>query len=295
MSSPNLEIVTDGFYRLPHALFESEKIKQLSGETFRIYLWFVMRGWRFPDSTGMVRASISFVGMNLPVSPATIKRCFCELKRCGLLELIERNHREGNLWKVTDIFGLPGLTNGNNRCDRSKNTSKLKLCTTNGQNDKEANDRFEVFMQNLKMKTPFFFEYFSRMPLQYRKAERSSFLKLVRQYRGVQLEAAVIHLQATGTTSGAVCNCPLSYLIKLPEIELEKILGKPVTNKPEDQVRQSDGQNPEVQFDIAFPSIEQQNRYIESVAHKFPMARGSVKALRMLAIGLWFSQNSVHQ
>ena len=65
-----------GYFQLSHSVFRDPMLRALPGDTFRLYLWLTTQGWRFPDSDGSLRASVSFIteatGMRTaPLSSAT--------------------------------------------------------------------------------------------------------------------------------------------------------------------------------------------------------------------------------
>ncbi len=71
-----------------------------------------------------------------------------------------------------------------------------------------------------------------------------------------------------------------------------KAIGEPVSNQSSCKSSQKDVQSLEAYFVKALPALEQQHQYIQSIAYQFPKATGLPKVLRMVAVGLWASQNS---
>jgi len=73
-----------GYFRLSHALFGDAAVRKLSGDSFRLFLWMSCQAWRFPDSDGTLRASVSYIELGTGISHATISRCLRQLKAEGL-------------------------------------------------------------------------------------------------------------------------------------------------------------------------------------------------------------------
>ena len=74
----------EGYFKFSHGVFQNPILRDLSGDSFRIFLFLSSRAWQFPDSTGEVRASYSFIEMNTGVSVAQIKRSLSQMRDLGL-------------------------------------------------------------------------------------------------------------------------------------------------------------------------------------------------------------------
>lgn len=95
-----------GFFRLSERAFSHPKLQQLSGDCFRLFLWMSARGWRYQNSDGTLRASVSFIETHTGMSHATISRGLKSLKELSLLELRQVDYKRGNIWRVSAIaFG----------------------------------------------------------------------------------------------------------------------------------------------------------------------------------------------
>jgi DNA-binding transcriptional ArsR family regulator len=98
---------TKGFFRVDHNIFQDKRLRQLSGDCFRIFLWMSSRAWRFPLSRGFLRASISMIHLSTGVSEATVSRALSELKKAALIRLVKVDRKAGNRWWVESILGVP--------------------------------------------------------------------------------------------------------------------------------------------------------------------------------------------
>lgn len=92
-----------GFFKLSHAIFDHQVVRDLSGDCFRVFLWMSTRAWRFPESNGVVRASVSFIEARAGMSHATVSRALKSLKEAGLVKLVEVDYKRGNVWMVCDL------------------------------------------------------------------------------------------------------------------------------------------------------------------------------------------------
>jgi DNA-binding transcriptional ArsR family regulator len=92
-----------GFFKMSHAIFCDSAIRKLSGDSFRLFLWMSTQAWRFPDSDGRVRASLTYIELGTGVSLATISRSLKQLKKEGLVTLIEKDFKHGNVWSVSRV------------------------------------------------------------------------------------------------------------------------------------------------------------------------------------------------
>lgn len=101
--------ITKGYFRVDHQVFQDERIRQLSGDCFRIFLWMSSRAWRFPASRGFLRASISMIHLNTGVSEATVSRGLSELKKANLIVLHKVDRKAGNWWWVEPVFQIPQM------------------------------------------------------------------------------------------------------------------------------------------------------------------------------------------
>jgi hypothetical protein len=93
-----------GFFKLDHRIFHDTSIKKLSGEGFRLYLWMLMRAWRYLNSDGRIRAAVPYIAAHLPISTATVSRLFLQLKKLNLIKLMKKDQHLGNVWWVYDVF-----------------------------------------------------------------------------------------------------------------------------------------------------------------------------------------------
>jgi len=99
--APQREV--SGFFKLSHRAFCEPLLRDLSGDSFRLFLWLSSRAWRFPTSDGTVRASVGFIESQAGMSHATISRALKTLKEKGLISVIEVDFKRGNLWQISSI------------------------------------------------------------------------------------------------------------------------------------------------------------------------------------------------
>jgi DNA-binding transcriptional ArsR family regulator len=91
-----------GFFKLPHDAFFDEALRRLSGDEFRLFIWMSSQGWRFRDSDGSLRASVSFIEVGTGMSHASVSRALKRLREANLIELIAADYKKGNVWRVCD-------------------------------------------------------------------------------------------------------------------------------------------------------------------------------------------------
>lgn len=92
-----------GFFRLSQAIFWEAEVREMSGDCFRVFLWMSARAWRYPDSTGVLRAAVSFIESETGMGHATVSRALKSLKEARLIKTLEVDYKRGNVWKVSPI------------------------------------------------------------------------------------------------------------------------------------------------------------------------------------------------
>ena len=90
-----------GFFMLAHSVFDDPVLRSLPGDSFRLFLWMSSRAWKYRDSTGLIRASISYAAHGAGLSEACISRSLKVLVDAELIAVKERNFKLGNLWSVS--------------------------------------------------------------------------------------------------------------------------------------------------------------------------------------------------
>lgn len=105
---PQLEVPQDresdfSFFRLSHRVFSDEKLQQMSGDCFRLFLWMASKAWRYPNSDGKVRAAIRFIEEGTGMSHANVSRCLKALKELDLIRIIQTDFKQGNIWWVSPL------------------------------------------------------------------------------------------------------------------------------------------------------------------------------------------------
>jgi DNA-binding transcriptional regulator GbsR (MarR family) len=61
------------------------------------------RAWRYLNSNGVLRASISFIEDETSMSHASISRSLRTLKERGLIKIVETDFKKGNVWEVSPV------------------------------------------------------------------------------------------------------------------------------------------------------------------------------------------------
>jgi hypothetical protein len=280
-----------GFFKLPHSIFDDPLLKDLSGEQFRLYLWLAMRAWRFPFSDGTVRASLSYIQMNLPISESTAIRILKVLQQRNLIRLVEKNFHDGNKWFVRK----------HQPESKSEYKSDSPFCTIKPLSVKQhkfnPNAELEDDVESMPKEYPLIHEYFQKVHPKYLRAEKIAFRMLRFKLEASSLEEIFQGLQNRGTPSGQKCEFPLSYLNKLPQKALEKIIQseknrakiEPISSKSEERF---DLHNvAESAFTSAFLDPDQQEAYMEKVRQRFPSIAPRGKLLRLLAVASWNREN----
>ena len=87
---------------LTHAVFSDPTLKDLSGDSFRLFIWMSAQAWKYCDSIGLVRASISYISNGTGLSDACVSRSLKGLQKVELVSLYEKNFKLGNLWKISE-------------------------------------------------------------------------------------------------------------------------------------------------------------------------------------------------
>ncbi|MBI4402646.1 MAG: hypothetical protein HY537_00705 [Deltaproteobacteria bacterium] len=101
-----------GFFKLAHSVFSEPCLRELSGDCFRLFLWLSAKAWRYPNSQGIVRASIHHMEIQTAMGHATISRALKALKEARLVELVATDFKKGNVWKISPIATGPEVPEG---------------------------------------------------------------------------------------------------------------------------------------------------------------------------------------
>ncbi len=289
-----------GFYKLSHTIFEIPQIKNLTGEHFRLYVWMLMKAWRFPDSTGTIRASLSYIQRHLPISESTATRALKSLQKLGVIKMIEKNFREGNLWLIlppdqtTKIRETPKAAEAKYppKPDLKIPPKKKPL----NQEGEILSRQKKVLIAKLEKTSKILADYFKQLHGMYWKAEEKSYELLKSKWDIHKIEHNLIALIEKGTISGAICNCPLSYLAKLISIQQDEV----PSSSPNTYSNGLNAVNPsqlrpafedlEVELQKAFPTKQEQDAYLKKVEPIFPFAPPGSNILKFLALGKWLNE-----
>jgi hypothetical protein len=208
-----------GYFRLSHALFGDAAVRRLSGDSFRLFLWMSCQAWRFPDSDGTLRASVSFIELGTGISHATISRCLRQLKAEGLVSLVQTDFKRGNLWKVSRVAqselpqseSAPSSNRENTCLKTSKEVPHFEGQPRTFKNSQETKNSLSVSIANELLR-----EYFAAIAEpRKRKSEMKAFQELLGAYSEADILMAMRHVQAHGIGErGEPCHSPMAFLAK---------------------------------------------------------------------------------
>ncbi len=100
---PQYKESDSAFFRLSHRVFSDPKLRGMSGDCFRLFLWLASKAWRYPNSDGKVRAAIRFIEEGTGMSHANVSRCLKALKELELVRVVQTDFKQGNIWWVSSL------------------------------------------------------------------------------------------------------------------------------------------------------------------------------------------------
>ena len=225
--------VSGGYFQLSHSVFHDPVLRDLPGDTFRLYLWLSSQGWRFPDSDGSLRASVSFITEALGMPHATVSRGLKLLREKQLISLIETNFKRGNSWQITPKAAwVPvagklsqreasrleaphrGLTAPSNRGGNHLNLSKKPP-----QSEAETRNTipFKKLENSLSNATPNVIRDYleSIKPPRKRESEQACYFQLNLAYKADEITEALRFVRERGVpSSGEPCHSPMAFLTR---------------------------------------------------------------------------------
>ncbi|MGK5085749.1 helix-turn-helix domain-containing protein [Bdellovibrionota bacterium FG-1] len=232
-----------GYFALSHGALQNPQVMALSGDGFRVFLWMNTQAWRFPNSNGEVRASVSYLSRNTGVSSASVSRILSSLVEAGMIRRVRVDFERGNIWWVQNLLGRgeppqnkePQNEDAQNKVPQfevpqndvgapsKRGSTSLNLRQQVPQNEGEKrniikqenkNSLSQEISENLKT----YFE--SLKPVRKRESEWASFLELRQDYHDPEIELAFDFLSTSGLPhSGEPCHSPMGYLAKaMPEV-----------------------------------------------------------------------------
>lgn len=101
--APEDRVSETAFFKLSHRVFSDPKLQKMSGDCFRLFLWMAAKAWRYPNSEGTIRASISFIEEGTGMSHANVSRCLKALKELDLVRLVHTDFKRGNFWWISPL------------------------------------------------------------------------------------------------------------------------------------------------------------------------------------------------
>lgn len=235
---------TGGFFPLTHGVFRDPRLRKLSGDGFRVFLWLSSQAWLFPDSTGQLQAAVSWISEETAVSEASVSRILRVLQAEKLLRRVQVDYQNGNIWYVEDLLRVPFWLEASrstttrkenhlphfegsqtkapqfNRTAPSKQqSSTIKTRDQLPQNEGEIN-KIRIQEKKNSLSCEFTDErlvcYFEELkPAEKRESERSHFEKLQQDYSEQEMGDALNFLERKGIPeSGTPCHSPFAFLAK---------------------------------------------------------------------------------
>jgi hypothetical protein len=296
-----------GYFRLSHALFGDAAVRRLSGDSFRLFLWMSCQAWRFPDSDGTLRASVSFIELGTGISHATISRCLRQLKAEGLVSLVQTDFKRGNLWKVSRVAqpevpqseSAPSSNQESTCLKTSKEVPHFEGQPRTFKKFQETKNSLSAAIANKSLR-----EYFASIAEpRKRKSELMALQELLGAYSEADILIATRHVQAHGIGErGEPCHSPMAFLAKAIESVLVKAReasqaadmarSREVAAR-ERQRLESEREKQEQQeldrklreFDQAFPDSGEQRRVIQRLTQAIPAL--PEPARRIMAATVW--------
>jgi len=216
-----------GFFKLSHRVFAEPALRQIPGDCFRLFLWFSSRAWRYPTSTGILRASVRFIETETGMSHANISRSLKLLKDSGLVKIVEKDFKRGNIWRVSETATGrgPDLPPPRKELPQSERPEKI---------DEAASERASGALisraklprnecdlkkiknsKNLSQELPeeIVRELERTGPVQKRASEAEQLRKLLAFYTPEKINAAVAFVNTRGAlVTGERCHSPFRYL-----------------------------------------------------------------------------------
>lgn len=225
---PQNEQPSRTFFRLSDRAFSYPQLQQLSGDCFRLFLWMSSRGWRYQNSDGSLRASVSFIEDNTSMSHATISRCLKTLREERLIDLLETDYKRGNVWSVSPVAfagcdpeNLPPRFGGpQNEAPRNESPAASKRDGSH-LNLREKGPQNEGQVRKLKKDKKLSQEgaetLFGRIETirapEKQKSEGGALIQLLETHEPLELETALAYVERYGTLSGEKCHSPFRYLL----------------------------------------------------------------------------------
>ncbi len=322
LKESDLPFEIEGYFKIPHAMFSNDIIRNLSGDCFRLYLWLHSRAWRFPDSDGVLRASISFIELCTGVGHAAVSRSLKTLKEVSLVELVESNFKYGNLWRVTNLgVGLKASTKKITQKEVSLNQREGTLQQAiRYPESRERPAQFEGHSKNsinpknsLPSELPgAIANYFAKLePHVKKESEREFFEILQKQYTPEQIAHCLDYVQKTfEPTTGRTIHSPMAYLAKaigdvLPDVEKrlrEKVfrVEREILATEEAAKRDRQAAREQKIFELkeqaflkSFPTPESQANELKKYIPAIGIVNSNGRIARSLGISRWW--DSTHE
>ncbi len=308
-----------GYFQLSHSVFQDSKLRDLSGDAFRLFLWMSSQAWRFRDSDGITRASISFITEATGMSHATVSRSLKVLKEDDLIRLVENDFKQGNRWWISPraVWSLPGDELPQNEGAQSEIASTsnrgircLKLNKKLPQIEAEIRNTITIkkSKNSLSEMLPHpVQDYLEGIQLPRKKAkERAYFFQLNSAYGANEIIRALQFLRENGMPgSKEVCHSPMAFLAQgmnevLSEIQkLAEIKSKTeekaqerqtieTQKQEEDHRHQQEWERKEQAFLAEFPTPKSQEAAVQTWSASLPWKSSNPQAARSLAICGWW-------
>lgn len=100
---PSTGLKYGGFFPLGCIVFLPELFRKLRPGQLKTYLYLSFLSWRYPEKPGHVRAALPYLSEGLGICRAQVCIHLEALESYGLIECVEINHNEGNLYRIVNI------------------------------------------------------------------------------------------------------------------------------------------------------------------------------------------------
>lgn len=324
-AKPDESTQKHGFFKLAHAGVYDERLRNLSGDSFRVFIFLSLNAWRFTQNRGEVRASVNYVSKISGVSRSTATRCLESLEEAKLLVMLEQDYKRGNLWRVSDLLSFRAgaenehAQNGDTQIEQgacSKSVrSILKMNTEHAHfehHNKNYNNSKNSQLTRASEETPSVQKlevekYLDEvLPPRKRDTERACFSELMQAYKVSQIDLAFRYVRENGTLNdGTACHSPMAYLAVSIQAVLNKLAMDQAKNEKhasdlasrrsteaalEQEIHDAEVAYEEAKkaFNEAFSSLESQQRQIATFSENFPTLDPLGKVVRKLAIQNWY-------
>ncbi len=296
-----------GFFMLAHSVFENVVLRQLSGDSFRIFIWMSALAWRFRGSSGEFRASVEYVSAKCGCSRSTATRGLKDLRENQLIECVEQNFKKGNLWRVSRIAdGRRYVDSDDAQDEQTKNEptqEEDEVCSKSGSSSSNLSKEGALIEQQIitpkRFKTEnnslsehdFLDRYLESLLAPKKRESESLALKgLLGTVPREQIRDAFLHLESKGFRfKEAQVHSPISFLAHaMGEVWQEVVAQKQKQRKPKGEATIVSFSVEETKMEAEGFRKEQAEMWVK-FCNAYPDEFGREERLRHLLAGTTFS------